>query len=137
MDTLTKSCSPTIVIRSHGEVQTLKVFLTLKVFENTQAELSFGKLYDENGYCCEWINGQNHISFKTGFRSRATRRTPFLLRFQTCQIRLPDLTHQLQGHFQDRRVIVQHLLQARLHRLQQVISRLENEGVELRVTSLQ
>ena len=43
----------------------------------------------------------------------------FLLWFQACQqIRLQDLIHQLQGHFQDRGVIAQHLLQARLHHLQ-------------------
>ena len=68
MDTLTKSCSPTIVITANGEVQTheeatvyvkeLDIFLTLKVLENTPAVLSLGKLCDENGYSYEWINGQ-------------------------------------------------------------------------------
>ena len=76
MDTLTKSCSPTLVITA---------------------------------------NGENHISLNTGFGYPATRRTSFLLWFQACQIRLQDLNHQLQGQFQDRGVIAQHLLQARLH----------------------
>ena len=68
MDTLTKSCSPTIVITANGEVQTqeeaivyvkeLDIFLTMKVLENTPAVLSLGKLSDENGYSYEWINGQ-------------------------------------------------------------------------------
>ena len=68
MDTLTKSCSPTIVITSNGEVQTheeaivyvkeLDIFLTMKVLDNTPAVLSLGKLCDENGYSYEWINGQ-------------------------------------------------------------------------------
>ena len=68
METLTKSCSPTIVITSNGEVQTheeatvcvkeLDIFLTKKVIENTPAVLSLGKLCDENGYPHEWINGQ-------------------------------------------------------------------------------
>ena len=68
MDTLTKSCSPTIVITPNGEVQTheeatayvkeLDIFLTMKVFENTPAGLSLGKLCDENGYPYESINGQ-------------------------------------------------------------------------------
>ena len=68
MDTLTKSCSPTIVITANGEVQTheeaivyvkeLDIFLTMKVLENTPAVLSFGKLCDQNGYSYEWINGQ-------------------------------------------------------------------------------
>ena len=68
MDTLTKSCSPAIVITASGEVQTheeatvyvkkLCIFLTMKVLEDTPAVLSLGKLCDENGYSYEWINGQ-------------------------------------------------------------------------------
>ena len=68
MDTLTKSCSPTIVITANGEVKTheeatvyvkeLEKFLTLKVLEDTPAVLSLGNLCDENGYSYEWINGQ-------------------------------------------------------------------------------
>ena len=67
LDTLTKSCSPTIVITANGEVQTheeaivyvkeLDIFLTMKVLDNTPAVLSLGKLCDENGYSHEWING--------------------------------------------------------------------------------
>ena len=59
MDTLTKSCSRTIVITANGEVQTheevivyvkeLDMFLTMKVLENTPAVLSFGTFCDENG----------------------------------------------------------------------------------------
>ena len=68
MDTLTKSCSPTRVIKANGEVQTheeatvyvkeLDIFLTMKVLENTPAVLSLGKLCDEHGYSYEWMNGQ-------------------------------------------------------------------------------
>ena len=68
MDTLTKSCGPTIVITANGEVQTheeatayvkeLDIFLTMKVLENTPAVRSLGKLCDDNGYSYEWINGQ-------------------------------------------------------------------------------
>ena len=68
MDTLTKSCNPRIVMTANGEVQThgeatvyvneLDIFLTMKVLENTPAVLSLGKLCDENGYSCEWVNGQ-------------------------------------------------------------------------------
>ena len=78
MDTLTKSCSPTIVITANGEVQTheeatvyvqeLDLFLTLKVLENMPAVLSLGKLCDENGYSYEWINGQNPHLIKNGIR---------------------------------------------------------------------
>ena len=78
MDTLTKSCSPTIVITGNGEVQTheeatvyvkeLDFFLTLKFLENTPAVLSLGKLCDENGYSYEWINGQKPHLIKNGIR---------------------------------------------------------------------
>ena len=60
MDTLTKSCSPTIVITANGEVQTheeatvcvkeLDIILTMKVLEDTQVVLSLGKLCDEHRY---------------------------------------------------------------------------------------
>ena len=78
MDTLTKLCSPTIVITANGEVQTheeaivyvkeLDIFLTLKVLDNTPAVLSLGKLCDENGYSFEWINGQKPHLNKDGIR---------------------------------------------------------------------
>ena len=78
MDTLTKSCSPTIVITANGEVQTheeaivfvkeLYIFLTMKVLDNTPAVLSLGKLCDENGYSYEWINGQKPHLIKDGIR---------------------------------------------------------------------
>ena len=78
IDTLTKSCSPTIVITANGEVQTneeaivyvkeLDMFLTMKVLENTPAVLSLGKLCDENGYSYEWINGQKPHLIKDGIR---------------------------------------------------------------------
>ena len=78
MDTLTKSCSPTIVITANGEVQTheeatvyvkeLDIFLTMKVLKNTSAVLSLGKLCDGNGYSYEWINGQKPHLIKDGIR---------------------------------------------------------------------
>ena len=78
MDTLTKSCSPTIVITANGEVQTheeatvyvkeLERFLTLKVLENTPGVLSLGKLCDENGCSYELINGQKPHLIKNGIR---------------------------------------------------------------------
>ena len=78
MDTLTKSCSPTIVRTANGEVQTheeaivyvkeLDIFFTMKVLENTPAVLSLGKLCDENGYSYEWINGPKPHLIKDGIR---------------------------------------------------------------------
>ena len=80
MYTLTKSCSPTIVIKANGEVQTheeatvyvkeLDIFLIMKVLENTPAVLSLGKLCDENGYSCGWINGQKPHLIKNGTRTQ-------------------------------------------------------------------
>ena len=79
MDTLTKLCSPTIVITANGEVQTHEeatvyvkefyIFLTMKVLENTPAVLSLGKLCDENGYSYEWINGQKTHLITNGIRT--------------------------------------------------------------------
>ena len=78
MDTLTKSCSPTIVITANGEVQTHEeatvyvkekdIFLTMKVLENTPAVLSLGKPCFENGYSYEWINGQKPHLITIGIR---------------------------------------------------------------------
>ena len=78
MDTLTKSCSPTIVITANGEVQMheeaivyvkeLDIFLTMKVLDNTPAVLSLGKLCDENGCSYEWINDQKPHLIKDGIR---------------------------------------------------------------------
>ena len=78
MDTLTKSCSPTMVITANGEVQTheeatvyvkeLGIFLTMKVLEDTPAVLSLENLCDGNGYSYEWINGQKPHLIKNGFR---------------------------------------------------------------------
>ena len=91
MDTLTKSCSPTIVISANGEVQTqeeaivyvkeLDIFLTMKVLENTPAVLSLGKLCDENGYSYEWINGQKTLLIKNGIRIVCNTENSFLLWF--------------------------------------------------------
>ena len=103
MDTLTKSCSPTIVITANGQVPTneeatvyvkeLDIFLTFKVLENTPAVLSLGKLCDENGYSYEWINGQKTHLIKNRIEYSATWSTSFL----TCQRFLPPvliLQHQ-------------------------------------------
>ena len=106
MDTLTKSCSPTIVITANGEVQTqeeaivyvkeLDIFLTMKVLENTPAVLSLGKLCDENGYSYEWINGQKPHLIKNGIRiiCSTENSVPIVVR--------------------DRRVILHHLLHPHL-----------------------
>ena len=78
MDSKTKSWSPTIVITANGELQSheeaivyvkeLDIFLKMKVLENTPAVLLLGKLFDENGYSNEWINGQKPHLIKDGIR---------------------------------------------------------------------
>ena len=78
METLTKSCSPTTVITSNGEVQTheeaivyvkeLDKFLKIKVLEDKAAVSSLGKLCDGNGYSYEWINGQKPHLTKNAIR---------------------------------------------------------------------
>ena len=113
MDTLTKSCSPTIVITANGEVQTheeatvyvqeLEIFLTMKVLENTAAVLSLGKFCGEHGYAYEWINGQKPHLIKMGFGYNATRRTSFLSWFQACQrVRPPVLIFNFKDTFKTR-----------------------------------
>ena len=49
-------------------VKELDTLLTMKVLENTPAVLSLGKLFDENGYSYEWINGQKPHLIKNGIR---------------------------------------------------------------------
>ena len=68
LETVTTSRSPTTVITADGEVPTNEeatvyvresdIFLTKKLLEGTPAVLSLGKLCDEHGYSCGWINGQ-------------------------------------------------------------------------------
>ena len=77
MDTLTKSCSPTIVITSNGEEQThevaivyvkeLGIFFTMKVLENTPAVLSLGSFAMKTGIPTNGSMVKNHISLKTEF----------------------------------------------------------------------
>ena len=99
MDTLTKSCSPTIVITANGEVKTqeeaivyvkeLDIFLTMKVRSESFAM--------KTGIPTNGSMVKNHISLRTEFGLFATQRTSFLLWFQACQV-LPLDLHQLQGH---------------------------------------
>ena len=111
MDTLTKSCSPTIVITANGEVQTqeeaivyvkeLDMFLTLKVLENTPAVLSLGKLCDENGYSYEWINGQKPHLSKNGIRIICNTENFVFYRGSRLVQVLPLDLHQLQVNAHD------------------------------------
>ena len=88
MDTLTKSCSPTIVITANGEVQTheeatvyvkeLDIFLTMKVLENHQQYYRSESFAMKTGIPTNGSMVKNHISLKTGFGYPTIRRTSFL-----------------------------------------------------------
>ena len=127
MDTLTKSCSPTIVITANGEVQTheeatvyvkeLDIFLTVKVLETRQQFCRSESVAMKTDSPSNGSMVKNHTSSKTEFGYFAIRRTPFLLWYQACQVRPLDL-HRLQRHLQDRRVIHPHLPQPHLLHLQ-------------------
>ena len=66
------------MIPANGEVQTheeatlyvkeLYIFLTMKDIENTPAVFWLGKFCDENGYCYEWISGQQPHLIKNRIR---------------------------------------------------------------------
>ena len=113
-------------------VKELGIFLTMKVLENTPAVLSLGKLGDENGYSYEWINGQRPHLILDGIPIRCNTENFVLIVVPGLSASSPVLISELQGHFL-------HLLQARLRHQQQhqVIMRLENERMELKVISLQ
>ena len=125
LDTLTKVCSPTTVKTADGEVLTheeatvyvkeMEIFLTMKVLEETPAVYrpeSFAMNMDTH------VSGstiKNHISWKTVFGYSVTRRTSFRSWFLVCQRVLPPtFPPQQPWHFQDRRLIILHFLQALL-----------------------
>ena len=146
MDTLTKSCSPTIVITSNGKVQTheeaivyvkeLDIFLTMKVLDNTPAVLSLGKLCDENGYSYEWINGQKPHLIKDGIRIICNTEN-------FVPIVVPGLSSSSSGSSSalrtpmNRRVIPHHLLHPHLLDLQWAKFRFEKGKMRLTETFLQ
>ena len=100
MDTLTKSCSRTIVIAANGEVQTheetavyvkeLDVFLTMKVSKTRQQYCRLKSFAMKTDILMNGSTVKNHISLKTGFGYNATRKTSFLSWFQACQRVLPQ-----------------------------------------------
>ena len=127
MDTLTKSCSSTIVITANGEVQTheeaivyvkeLGIFLTMKSSKTRQQYCRLESFAMKTDIPTNGSMVKNHISSKTGFGYLPIQRTSFLLWFQACQVRPLDL-HRLQRHLRDRRAIPHHLLPAHLLHLQ-------------------
>ena len=72
MDTLTKSCSLTIVITANGEVQTheeatvyvkeMDIFLTLKVLENTPSDIPewLQEFREKFWWMTEFLNAETH-----------------------------------------------------------------------------
>ena len=105
MDTLTKSCSPTIVMTANGEVQTheesavcvkeLDIFLTKKSSKTRQQYCRLESFAMKTDIPMNGSMVKNHISLKTVFGYNATRRTSFLLWFQACQRVLPPVFYHL------------------------------------------
>ena len=70
--------NPTTVMTVNGELQTreeatvnvkeLDLFVTVKLFDDTPAVLSLGKLCQDHGYSCEWTSGQKPQLIKDGRR---------------------------------------------------------------------
>ena len=110
MDTLTKSCSPTIVITANGEVQTHELCMS----KNWIYSWLWKSSTTRQQYCRSesfamktdvLLNGsvvKNHISVKKVFEYNGTRKTSFPSWFQACQV-LPLHLHQLYGHLWDGR----------------------------------
>ena len=72
----------------------------------------------KNGYSDEWINGQKTHLIEDGIRIICNTENFVPVVVPSLSNSSSGSDSQLQGHFQDRRVIAQHLLQARLHHLQ-------------------
>ena len=147
MDTLTKSCSPTILVTANGEVQTHEeatVYVKELVYSwrwnSSRIRQQYCRLESFAMKTDILMNGsmvKNHISLRTGFWYNATRRTSFLSWLQACQRVLhPVLILQLRRHYQDKRVIILHLLQARLLQWQHHQETMRFE-IELKVNPLQ
>ena len=102
MDTLTKSCSPTIVITANGEVQTheeaivyakeLGIFLTMKVLGDTPEVLSLESFATNMDTHMTGSTVKNHISLKMVFEYSAiwkiSYQSWFLVYLQLPQARL-------------------------------------------------
>ena len=138
MDTLTKSCSPTTVITANGEVQTheeatvyvkkMDIFLTMRVLENTPAVLSLGKLCDENGYSYEWISGQKPHLIKNGIRILCNTEN---------FVQVPGLSASSSSGSDQSTSRTLSRQGSHCSTSSSSSSRLENERIELKVTSLQ
>ena len=82
LETVRVSKSPTTVVQANGEVQTkeeatvyvkeLDLFVKVKLFEDTLAVLSLGKLCQDHGYSCRWTTGQKPQLIKDGRRTKCS-----------------------------------------------------------------
>ena len=76
LETVRTSRSPTMVMTANGEVQTreeatvyvnsLDVFVTVMLLEETPAVLSLGKLCEDHGYTYHWTSSQKITSHQEG-----------------------------------------------------------------------
>ena len=104
MDTLTKSCSSTIVITANGEVQTHEEATVVRqrigcIFWPWKSSRIRQQSYRSESFAMKTdihMSGstvKNHISLKTVFEYNVTRRTSFQSWFQACQRVLPPVSH--------------------------------------------
>ena len=126
MDTLTKSCSPTIVITANGEVQTHEeATVYVKELEYISWQWKSSRIRQQFHRSESFAmntdtltigsTDKKHISSTTVFWYSAIRRSSFRSWFQACQRVLPPVSLlQHLWHFQGRRLITLHLPQARL-----------------------
>ena len=125
MDTLTKSCSPTIVITANGEVQTHEEATVCHrigyILDNESPPGYASSSYRSESFAMNTdtlTSGstvKNHISLKTVFGYSATRRNSFRSWFLVYQRVLPPVFPlQHLWHLQGRRLIILHLPQAGL-----------------------
>ena len=116
MDTLTTSCSPTIVITANGEVQTHEeatVYVkelekswqwkSSRIHQQYNRSESFAMKTDT---LMSGSRVKNHISSKTVFAYNVTQRTSFRWWFLVCQRLLPVFPLQHPWHLQGRRLII-------------------------------
>ena len=94
------SKNPTRVVAANGEVQTkeeatenvkqLDLLVTVKLFQDTPAVLSQGKLCEDHGYSFEWTSGQKPQLVKDGRRIKCSTENyePIVVPGQTLQARL-------------------------------------------------
>ena len=115
LETVRISQSPTMVVTANGDVPTkeeatvcvreldsLDLYVTAMLLEDTPTVLSLGKLCGDHGCNYHWTGVRNHISSKMAGRSIAIRRTPYPSLSLVCRQSLRAHLHLLLLHLHRR-----------------------------------